>query len=64
MVVDAAALMNGRREWYTDFSHFTPEGRAVLGSLLADSVRSLVSRRLATALSTGGRGVEPFDTAR
>jgi len=64
MVVDAAALMNGRREWYTDFSHFTPEGRAVLGSLLADSVRSLVSRRLATALSTGGRGVESFDTAR
>jgi hypothetical protein len=51
MVVDAAAHMDGRRSWFTDFSHFSPEGRVVLGRLVADSVRSLVGRRIATRLS-------------
>jgi hypothetical protein len=48
MIVDGAARMNGRRDWFSDFSHFSVEGRAVLGALLADSVRSLVGRRIAT----------------
>jgi len=57
MVVDAAARMNGRREWFTDFAHLTPDGRAVLGALLADSVRSLVSRRVIAEADgrTGGQ---------
>jgi hypothetical protein len=40
MVVDAAARLSGRREWFTDYCHFTRAGRAVLGALLADSVLS------------------------
>jgi len=47
MLVDAAGRMSGRREWFTDFSHFTREGRAVLGDLVADSVAALVARRAA-----------------
>lgn len=52
MVVDAAGRMSGRREWFTDFSHFTVEGREVLGDLVADSVWSLVTRHVAS-----GRGL-------
>jgi len=56
IVVDAAARLGGHREWFTDFAHFTTAGRAVLGALVADSVRALVERRLATgsAPSHGG----------
>ena len=48
MVVDAASVLNGRREWFTDFSHFTETGAAVLGGVIADSVRAL-SRRAGLA---------------
>lgn len=48
MVVDAAARLGGRREWFTDFAHLTTTGRAVLGALVADSVRALTDRRLLT----------------
>ena len=44
MVVDAAGRMDGRREWFTDFAHFTQEGRSVLGDLIADSVAALAAR--------------------
>lgn len=48
MVVDAAAGLTGRREWFTDFAHLTATGRAVLGALVADSVRALVARQAAS----------------
>ena len=56
MVVDAAARMDGRRDWFTDFSHFSGEGRRVLGALVADSVRSLVRRRIATGFRDSRKG--------
>lgn len=65
VVVDAAAHMNGRRSWFTDFSHFSVEGRTVLGRLVADSVRSLVGRQEnqhapgEANLSGGGRRSPP-----
>jgi hypothetical protein len=65
MVVDAAGHMNGRRGWFTDFSHFSDEGRVVLGRLVADSVRSLVGRqenqhaRGEANLTGGGRQTPP-----
>lgn len=40
-VVDAAGLLNGRRELFTDFSHFTEAGAGELAGLLADSVRAV-----------------------
>jgi hypothetical protein len=43
-VVDAAGLLNGRRELFSDFSHFTEAGAAKLAGLLADSVRAVARR--------------------
>lgn len=37
-VVDAAARMSGRTEWFADFTHFTETGAAVMAGLIASAL--------------------------
>ena len=37
-LVDAAAVMNGRREWFADALHFTDEGAGTIASLIAERI--------------------------
>jgi hypothetical protein len=39
-VIDVAEVMNGRREWFADLVHFTDEGAAVIGGLVAKSIQA------------------------
>jgi len=45
MVVDAGSRLSGHQPWFADYIHFTPPGRAVMGTLLADSIAALAARR-------------------
>ena len=46
LLADAAAVLNGRRELFVDFAHFTPAGAARLAGLLARVVRQVERQRL------------------
>jgi lysophospholipase L1-like esterase len=40
-LVDVAARMNGRREWFADLVHFNDEGAGVIAGLVAEQLRQL-----------------------
>jgi hypothetical protein len=43
-VVDLAALMNGRKDLFTDFSHFTKSGASVIAKALSDTLLQVSTR--------------------
>ena len=47
-VVDLARVMNGRREWFDDFVHYTDAGASVVAGQVGEVVRT-VSPGTATA---------------
>jgi hypothetical protein len=38
-IIDAASVMNGRRNWFGDFVHFSDEGASFLAELIAKRIR-------------------------
>ena len=65
MLVDAAALMNGRRSWFSDFSHFTDAGATVLARVIADSVLTLTVDQPVTSVGVlYSRRAKPGATLR
>jgi len=48
-VVDLASTMNGHREWFDDFIHYTDAGAGVVAGAVGDAVRAASSTQSATA---------------